>query len=165
MKTNNSILFCFFGNIIIQIFILNQFLFSNWINPYYYIIFILFLPTRKSHLFIILSSFLIGLFIDIGVGTLSSSGPIHALSSLFLGYFRPKYIKLISIREKTLTDLNFDNLSFGRILIYVFVGVIFHHFLLFIFSGLSFANIIISTILSSFFTILIIIFSYYIFKK
>ena len=96
MKTNNSILFCFLGNIFLQVFILNRFLFSNWINPYYYIIFILFLPIRKNYLFIILASFLIGFFVDIGIGTLSTSGPIHAFSSLCLGYFRPKYLKIIS---------------------------------------------------------------------
>ncbi len=165
MKTNNVILFCFFGNITLQIFILNQFLFSNWVNPYYYIIFILFLPTRKSHLFIILSSFLIGLFIDIGIGTLSICGPIHAFSSLCLGYFRPKYLQLISFRENNLNDLNFSNLNFGRILSYLIFGTISHHFILFLFSGLNFINILISTLLSSVFTILLLIFSYYIFKK
>jgi len=162
MKTNNSILFCFFGNIMLQVFILNQFLFSNWINPYYYIIFILFLPAKKNYLFVILSSFLIGLFIDIGSGTLSASGPIHALSSLCLGYFRPKYMKLISIRGN---DLNFYNLSFGRITSYLIFGSIFHHFILFVFSGLSLINLFISTLLSSFFTILLLILSYYIFRK
>ncbi len=162
MKTNNSILFCFFGNIILQVFILNQFLFSNWINPYYYIIFILFLPAKKNYLFVILSSFLIGLFIDIGIGTFSASGPIHALSSLCLGYFRPKYMKLISTREH---DLNFYNLNFGRIISYLIFGTIFHHFILFILSGLSLISLFISTFLSSFFTILLLILSYYIFRK
>ena len=165
MKTNNSILFCFFGNIILQVFILNQFLFSNWINPYYYIIFILFLPTRKNYLFIILSSFLIGLFIDVGIGTLSVNGPIHAVSSLFLAYFRPKYIKLISVRGNNVNDLNFSNLNFWRIISYLIFGTIFHHFMLFTFSGLNFINIFISTLLSAFFTTLLLIFSYYIFKK
>lgn len=165
MKTNNSILFCFFGNIILQIFILNQFLFSNWINPYYYIIFILFLPIKKSSLFIILGSFLIGIFVDIGIGTLSTAGPIHAFSSLLLGYFRPKYIKLISSRGNNLIDFNFNNLSFGRVLTYLTLTTIFHHFILFLFSGLNLKNILISTFLSSLFTIFLLISSYYIFKK
>ena len=162
MKTNNSILFCFFRNIIFQVFILNQFLFSNWINPYYYIIFILFIPVKKNYLFVILSSFLIGLFIDIGLGTMSASGPIHAMSSLCLGYFRPNYIKVISVRGN---ELDFSNLNFSRIILYLICSVFFHHFILFIFSGLSLINILISTLFSSFFTILLIIFSYYIFKK
>lgn len=165
MKTNNSILFCFFGNVIFQIFVLNQFLFSNWINPLYYVIFILFIPTKKSHLFIILSSFLIGLLVDIGTGTLSSSGPIHALSSMILGYFRPKYIKFISTRGNSISELNFNNLNFSRVFFYIIIGVFFHHFLLFIFSGLNFKNILISTFLSSFFTSILLMFSYYIFKK
>jgi len=165
MKTNNSILFCFFGNIILQVYILNQFLFNNWINPYYYIIFILFIPTKKNHLYVVLYSFLIGLFIDIGSGTLTTSGPVHALSSLLLGYFRPKYIKIISIRESNLNDLNFYNLNFGRIISYLFFGTFFHHLTLFIFFGLSFTNILISASFSSFFTILLLTLSYYIFKK
>ncbi len=165
MKTNNSILFCFFGNIILQIFILNQFLFSNWINPYYYIIFILFLPIKKSSLFVILASFLIGVFVDVGTGTLSATGPIHAFSSLFLGYFRPKYIKLISSRGNNLSDFNFNNLSFSKVLTYLIITTISHHFILFLFSGLNLKNVLISTFLSSLFTIFLLISSYYIFKK
>ena len=165
MKTNNDIIFCFFGNVILQVFILNQFLFSNWINPYYYIIFILFLPSKKNHLFIILSSFLIGLFIDVSIGTLSTSGPVHALSSLCLGYFRPKYIQIISVRGSNLNEQSFNNLNFGRIMSYLVFGVLFHHFTLFTLSGLNLINILISTSLSSLFTILLLIFSYYIFKK
>ena len=165
MKKNNSILFCFFGNIILQILILNQFLFSNWINPYYYIIFILFLPIKTRFILVVLSSFLIGIFVDVGSGTLSTTGPIHAFSSLFLGYFRPKYIKLISSRGNNLNDFNFDNLSLGRIVTYLTLTTIFHHFILFLFSGLNLKNVLISTFLSSLFTIFLLISSYYIFKK
>ena len=165
MKHNKTIIFCFFGNIIFQIFILNQFLFSNWINPYYYIIFILFLPPKTKHLFVIISSFLIGLLVDVGSGTLASMGPIHAFSSLLLGYFKPKYLTLIRSRGTNLKDFDFNNVNSLNIILYVTFTTITHHLFLFIFSCLSLINLLISTILSSFFTILLLICSYYIFKK
>ena len=165
MTTNKSILLCFLGSMVFQIYVLNQFLFSGWVNPYYYIIFILFLPAKKNHLFVILSAFLIGICIDIGSGTLNSIGPIHGFGSLCLGYFRHKYIRLISIRGNNLNDFNFYTLDVYRIFFYLSITTLFHHALLFFFSGHSFVNILISTICSSFFTILLLICSYYIFKK
>ncbi len=165
MKNNKSILFCFLGNIIFQIFLLNNFLFSNWINPYYYIIFILFLPPKISHFFLVILSFFIGLCIDVGSGTLTSIGPAHALSSLLLGYLKPRYLSLIKVRSTSLNDVDFNHVNTVSLILYLTLTTIAHHFLLFLFSGLSLINILISTILSSFFTILLLICSYYIFKK
>ena len=106
MKNNKSIIICFFGCFFIQIFILNQFLFNNWINPYYYIVFILFIHPQKNNLFILLTSFLIGISIDLGSSTLTSVGPIHALSCLVLGYLRPNLMKIISSRVNNLNDFH-----------------------------------------------------------
>ena len=165
MKNTNTLITCFFCCWFIQIIIFNQFLFNNWINPYVYILFILFIHPIKGNLFTLLTSFSIGLLIDLGSNTLSDVGPIHGLSCLVLGYFRPNFIKIITSRINNLNDFSFNNLSFGRVFTYIFSCSIIHHFLLFLFSGLQIINILISTLLSSFFTILLLVFSYYIFKK
>ena len=165
MKNNKTLIACFFGCWLIQIIIFNQFLFNNWINPYIYILFILFIHPIKGNLFILMISFSMGLLIDLGSNTLSDVGPIHGLSCLILGYFRPNFIKIISSRTNNLNDFSFNNISFGRVFVYISSCSILHHFLLFLFSGLQIINLLISTLLSSFFTILLLVFSYYIFKK
>ncbi|MBH75928.1 MAG: hypothetical protein CMP68_02030 [Flavobacteriales bacterium] len=165
MKNTKTLIACFFGCWLIQIIIFNQFLFNNWINPYIYILFILFIHPIKGNLFILMTSFSIGLLIDLGSNTLSDIGPIHGLSCLILGYFRPNFMKIISSRTNNLNDFSFNNISFGRVLVYISSCSILHHFLLFLFSGLQIINLLISTLLSSFFTILLLLFSYYIFKK
>ena len=165
MKNNKTLIACFFCGGLIQVIIFNQFLFNNWINPYVYILFILFIHPIKGSLFILMTSFSIGLLIDLGSNTLSDVGPIHGFSCLVLGYFRPNFIKIISSRINNLNAFRFNNLSFGRVFTYILSCCILHHFLLFLFSGLQIINILISTLLSSFFTILLLVFSYYIFKK
>jgi len=165
MKNNKTLIACFFGCWLIQIIIFNQFLFNNWINPYIYILFILFIHPIKGNLFILMISFSMGLLIDLGSNTLSDVGPIHGLSCLILGYFRPNFIKIISSRTNNLNDFSFNNISFGRVFVYISSCSILHHFLLFLFSGLQIINLLISTLLSSFFTILLLLFSYYILKK
>ncbi len=165
MKNTNSVIACFFVCWFIQIIIFNQFLFNNWINPYVYILFILFIHPIKGNLFILMTSFSIGLLIDLGSNTLSDVGPIHGLSCLILGYLRPNFVKIISSRTNNLNDFSYNNISFGRVFTYISSCSILHHFLLFLFSGLQIINILISTLLSSFFTILLLVFSYYIFKK
>ena len=165
MKNNKTLIACFFGCWLIQIIIFNQFLFNNWINPYIYILFILFIHPIKGNLLILITSFSIGLLIDLGSNTLSDVGPIHGLSCLILGYFRPNFIKIISSRTNNLNDFSFNNISFGRVFVYISSCSILHHFLLFLFSGLQIINLLISTLLSSFFTILLLLFSYYILKK
>ena len=58
----------------------------------------------KGNLFILMTSFSIGLLIDLGSNTLSDVGPLHGFSCLVLGYFRPNFIKIISSRINNLND-------------------------------------------------------------
>ena len=149
-----------------QIFILNEFLFSQYINPYLYIILILFFPIQKNRVLLLFYAFLIGLMMDIGSVTFQSYGPVHALATLTLAYCRDKSIKLISIRGDNIQDFDFYHLSFYRLLIYLISGTILHHFLLFYFSYLE--NVFYTfkiTLFSTFFTLILLICSYYIFYK
>ena len=52
--------------LLFQIFVLNEFLFLQYINPYLYIIIILLFPIHLNQVLLLLYSFIIGLIIDIG---------------------------------------------------------------------------------------------------
>ena len=112
------------------------------------------------------SVFIIGLIIDIGSITFQDYGPVHAISSLTLAYFRNYFIRLVSIRGYNIQDFDFHYLNFYRLSLYLISTTIFHHFLLFYFSYLE--NIVYTlkiTFFSAFFTIIILTCSYYIFYK
>jgi len=152
--------------LLFQIFVLNEFLFLQYINPYLYIIIILFFPIQVNKVVLLLYSFMIGLIIDIGSITFQDYGPVHGISSLTLGYFRYRFIRLISIRGYNIQDFDFHYLNFYRLSLYLISTTIFHHFLLFYFSYLE--NIVYTlkiTFFSSFFTIILLTCSYYIFYK
>jgi len=152
--------------IFLQIFVLNEFLFLKYINPYLYIVIILFLPIQTNKVILLLYSFIIGLIIDIGSLTFQDYGPVHAISSLTLAYFRYRFIRIISVRGYNIQDLDLHDLNFYRLILYLISTTIFHHFLLFYFSYLQ--NIFYTlkiTFFSSFFTIIILTCSYYIFYK
>jgi len=152
--------------LIFQIFILNEFLFFQYINPYLYIIIILFEPIQTNKIKLLLYGFIIGLIIDIGSVTFQDYGPVHAISTLTLAYFRYRFIRLISVRGYNIQDFEFNYLNFYRLNLYLLSATIFHHFLLFYFSYLS--NLFFTlkiTFFSSLFTIVMLICSYYIFYK
>jgi len=152
--------------LIFQILVLNEFLFSQYINPYLYITIILFLPIQINRIKLLLYGFFIGLIIDIGSITFQDYGPVHAIATLTLAYFRFRFIRLISIRGYNIQDLDFNHLSFYRLSLYLFTTTIFHHFLLFYFSYLE--NIFYTlkiTFFSGFFTIILLTCLYYIFYK
>ena len=152
--------------IFFQIFVLNEFLFLQYINPYIYIGIILFLPIQTNKVILLLYSFVIGLIIDIGSITFQDYGPVHAISSITLAYFRYRFIRIISVRGYNIQDIDLHYLSFYRLSLYIVSTTIFHHFLLFYFSYLQ--NIFYTlkiTFFSSFFTIIILTCSYYIFYK
>tara|TARA_Y100001968_G_C19284778_1_gene681085 strand:+ start:438 stop:932 length:495 start_codon:yes stop_codon:yes gene_type:complete len=149
-----------------QVFVLNEFLFLQYINPYYYIILILFAPIQMNPVLLLFYAFTVGLLIDIGSITFQSYGPVHALATLMLAYFKNNFIKLISIRGDNIYDFDFNNLSFYRLFLYLAASICFHHFFLFYFSYLETVFYTLKiTLFSGFFTTVFLICSYYIFYK
>jgi len=152
--------------ILSQIFILNEFLFFEYINPYIYIIAILFLPIQYNKVLIIVYGFVLGLIIDLGSVTFQNIGPVHAISTLTLAYFRNHFVRIISVRGYNIQEFDFKYLNFYRLNLYLISATFFHHFLLFSFSYLE--NIFYTfkiSLFSSFFSITFLMSLYYIFYK
>ena len=144
----------FFWVILLQIFILNNLQFSGYINPYYYIIFILFLPNKINKSLSLILSLLVGLSIDMFSNTHGS----HAFSCVLIGY-----LKIIWTR-KTIQDsdetFDFFHRDIRRFIGFVLPFILIHHGTLFFLERFSFREIIPIiklTISSSFFTLILFI--------
>ncbi|MDX9908243.1 MAG: rod shape-determining protein MreD [Mariniphaga sp.] len=152
--------------VLVQVLFLNQVQFSGYINPYFYIVFVLLLPLSTPRYLLLLLGFLIGLTIDI----FSDSLGIHAAATVLIAYIRPFVIRVISTREEDRND--FPGLlqnKFGWFFSYVTILVLAHHFVLFYLEYFTFSHFfytLLKVIFSSVFTIFIIVLSQFlIFRK
>lgn len=152
--------------VLVQVLFLNQVQFSGYINPYFYIVFVLLLPLSTPRYLLLLLGFLIGLTIDI----FSDSLGIHAAATVLIAYIRPFVIRVISTREEDRND--FPGLlqnKFNWFFSYVTILVLAHHFVLFYLEYFTFSHFfytLLKVIFSSVFTIFIIVLSQFlIFRK
>ena len=165
MNKNLYFLFLFVGLVISQALIFDNILLFGHVNPYLYIAFVIFFPLSEKRFWILLLSFLLGLSIDF----FSDSGGIHAFATLFIGYLRLFVIKVIF--NKTPIDYQLFSLyeeSFGKVFNYVLILTLIHHLILFSFANFSFNNydvVLLNTLLSTTFTLILFFLGSYIFRK
>mgnify|MGYP005840767533 CR=1 FL=1 len=156
----------FFVLIFLQVYVLNNILFFNLINPYIYIYFILLLPFELPPLIITLLSFLMGISIDLFSGTIA----LHAFASTIAGYLRPYILKLFSphdgYEKNTAPTIAFYNLRWW-IKYSLFITMI-HHSVLFFTETFHFHHIFFTfakILASSTLTIVLMILLQYFFHK
>ena len=148
-----------------QVFILNNINFLGYINPYLYVLFVFVFSVNKNRFPLLLSAFLYGLLVDL----FSDSGGIHAFSLLFVAYIRLLFIK--AIFQKSDTDLSLFKLKsepFGKVFNYVVILTVIHHFILFSlanFSVQNFSDVLLNTLFSSVFTLILYFFGTFIFSR
>mgnify|MGYP006141408913 FL=1 len=146
-----------------QIILFDQIGFLKYINPYPYILFILLYPVNGNKSGLILASFLLGLLMDM----FSDSGGVHAASCITLAYFRPSFFKFsfgLSYEYQTV-KIN-DRLTPERFS-FLLISILTHHLVLFILEIFKFSfvfDILLRTLLSSLFTLLLCIIIIYLFK-
>ncbi|WP_369047887.1 rod shape-determining protein MreD [Tenacibaculum sp. UWU-22] len=164
MNKTAEIIFLFFFLLFLQVFILNKILFLGYINPYLYIAFVFLYPLKENKTSLLISAFLLGLCVDF----FSNSGGIHAFATVFIAYIRSYLIH--PIFRKSPADYPFFNLRlepFGKVFNYVSILTIIHHFLLFSLANFSFqnyVNVLINTLFSSIFTLILFFLGDYIFR-
>ena len=151
--------------VFLQAFVLNNILFLGYVNPYLYIAFVFLYPLKKNRFSFLLLSFALGLSIDF----FSDSGGIHAFSLVTIAYLRLFFIRVFL--NKFEVDYPFFKLNlepFGKKFNYIVTLTVLHHFLLFSFANFSFQNmshVILNTLYSSAFTLILYFLSIYIFSK
>jgi rod shape-determining protein MreD len=147
--------------------VFNNIDFSGYINPYVYVLFILLLPFTVPRLILLISAFLIGLIIDLFMGTPG----VHSSATVLMAFARPSVMALFSPREGYQSGTYPRLTQFGAewFVKYTVMLVLIHHFTLFyleVFSFNHFFNTLFRAFLSSVLTSLIIIFSqFFVFRK
>lgn len=149
----------FVGLVLAQTLIFNQIQFSGYVNPYIYVLFILLLPLSTPRYLLLLLGFAIGLVVDIFM----DSPGVHAAATVFIAWMRQPVIRLISNREEDRNDYpGLKQNKFGWFLSYVSILVFLHHLVLFyieVFSFSNFAGTFFRALLSSVFSIFVLVLS------
>ena len=159
----NSLLFI--GLILAQVIVLNNINFLGYINPFLYILFVIVFPLRRDRGLILILSFLLGLSIDF----FSDSGGVNAAATVFIAYLRLPLIK--GLTRKTEIDFplfKIIKLPFLKLLSFIAIITLTHHLLLFSLEYFKFTEILTilsRTIITSIFTIILLIFSLILLNK
>lgn len=165
MNKTIYIAFLFVFLLFLQVLVLNNILFLGYVNPYIYVAFVFLYPLNENRFPFLSLAFLLGLCIDFFTDT----GGVNAFSLLFIAYIRLFFIK--SIFKKNPSDYLLFTLNkqpFGKVFNFVSILTVIHHFILFSlinFSFYNFSNVLINTLLSSIFTLLLYFLGTFIFRR
>ena len=164
LNFKNTVRFIFL--VLFQVLILNHINLSGFINPYFYIYFILLLPFATPKWLLLVSAFVIGISIDFFSNTMG----INAAASVMMAFARPFVIKAIStgteyeVGERP----SLKNQDIKWFVYYCVILIVIHHFVLFyleIFRFREFFTTFLRVILSSAFTFLLVMLSEYLFYQ
>lgn len=161
---NNT--FRFIALILLQVLVLNNVQLHGTINPQFYILFILLLPIEIPTWALLLLSFGLGLSIDLFTDTLG----MHAAACTFAGFIRPSVIGLLTPRG------GYENQPVPRVkelgikwfATYVTLIIVGHHLMLFYVEVFRWSEFFITfwrALVSSFFTVILVILSQYLFAR
>ncbi|NOR87820.1 MAG: rod shape-determining protein MreD [Bacteroidales bacterium] len=148
----------FFLVILFQVLVFNNIQFSGYINPYFYLLFILLLPIKTPAWLSLISAFALGYTIDI----FSQSPGLHASASVFIAFIRPYVIRSVKSSGEINQDLepSLSNMGFRWFISYALLLILFHHFFYFFLEVFRFSNFLDTfyrVIISSFTTFITII--------
>jgi len=152
----------FFFLIIFQVLILNHINLGGYINPYFYIYFILLLPFSTPRWMLLVLSFILGIGIDIFTNTIG----LNAAACVLMGFARPFVVSAISSGPESLIGdtPSLRNQGMKWFLYYAIILVLVHHISLFyleIFRITEFFSTFIRILLSSIFTLMLVLISEY----
>lgn len=146
--------------VLLQALILNNIQLSGFINPYLYILFIIWLPIDMPKGLVMLISFALGLSIDI----FSNTYGMHASASVFLAFLRPYVLNIMAPRDGYESNQNIGINDFGILWFLVFASILTlaHHLFLFfveVFRFNDFFSTLGRAILSTIITLILILIS------
>jgi hypothetical protein len=150
----------------IQVLIIKNIELGRFINPFIYVLFIIVLPFETPKWLLLFSAFAIGITIDMFYDTAG----MHAAACVFIAYIRPGVLKLFSPRDgyEFGTQPTIQYLGIPWFLSYSAILIILHHLILFyieVFRFSEFFSTLFRVIISSIFTILLVVISQYLFNR
>lgn len=152
--------------LILQILVFNNIQFSGYINPFFYVLFILLLPFETPKWLMLISAFLLGLTVDF----FGHSYGMHAAASVFIAFIRPNVIRLIQSNKEIEPGIlpTVGHMGFAWFMSYASIMVLIHHFIYFyleVFRLSDFLTTFYRVIYSSIATLIVIIAEQYLFFK
>ncbi len=153
--------------ILVQVLLLDNVLLGGYLNPYFYVLFILLMPFETPRWMLLVAGFFLGLSIDLFTNTLG----MHTAATVLISFIRPWVLSMFAPRDGYEPD------TFPRIYYYGFrwfagyatILTFMHHLALFyieVFHFQYFFNTLLRVVLSTALTTSTIILSqYFIFRK
>ena len=117
----------FLAVLMLQILVMDRILLFGFANPLMYCYFILLYPLSGNRVWLIVSSFALGLGVDI----FNDTGGAHAAASVFLAWIRPTLLNFSFGVSYQYNTVKIANAPMGQQLIFVLSAVILHHLVLF----------------------------------
>lgn len=144
--------------ILVQILVLNNIQFSGYVNPYLYIIFILWLPIETPKWALLLIATALGISVDIFSDTLG----MHTSACIFMAFCRPTVLQLLAPRDgyEINQQPSIQSFSFTWFLGYASLLTLLHHLFLFfveVFRFSDFFSTLGRILASSFFSLILIL--------
>lgn len=126
--------------VFVQVFILNEVPpLHQFIIPYVYFLFILWLPFNTNRILLLLIAFVLGLSIDYFAGTIG----LHAAPCVLIAYLRPFLLNLLIPQDTT--QQNYDepsikSMGWAPYALYIGLLTFFHHVLLVLIEWMQFGD-------------------------
>jgi len=152
--------------VLVQVLIIKNIELGRFINPFLYVLFIIVLPFETPKWLLLTSAFLLGISIDMFYDTAG----MHAAATVFMAYIRPGVLKLFSPRDgyEFGTQPTIQYLGIPWFLSYAGILISLHHLVLFyieVFRFSEFFSTFFRVIVSSIFTILLVVVTQYLFNR
>jgi rod shape-determining protein MreD len=147
----------------VQIIIFNNMNFLGYISPFPYLLFIILYPVNGNKSGLLIASFFLGLIMDM----FSNSGGIHTTACILLAYFRPYIFKFSFGLSYEYQTVRLNDVLTPERFSFILMSVVIHHLILFVLEAFQFSfilDVLLRTLLSSVFTILICIIIIYLIK-
>ena len=147
----------------VQIIIFNNMNFLGYISPYPYILFIILYPVNGNKSGLLFASFLLGIIMDM----FSNSGGVHTTACLVLAYYRTYLFKFSFGLSYEYQTVKLNDVLTPERFSFILLSVLIHHLILFVLEAFQISfifDILIRTLLSTIFTIIICIIIIYLIK-
>lgn len=150
----------------VQVLIINNIELGRFINPFIYVLFIIGLPFETPKWLLLVSAFIMGITVDM----FDDTAGMHAAACVFIAYIRPTVLKLFSPRDgyEFGTQPSIQYLGVPWFLSYSTILIVLHHLVLFyieVFRFSEFFSTFLRVIISSAFTVLLVVISQYLFHR
>jgi len=149
--------------VLLQVLVLNEVLFSAYINPFLYVLLIISLPLKTPKWFLLSYAFLLGFSIDLFSGSLG----FHSTATILIAFVKP-FISKITIPHNILgesDEITLKKVGTKSFITFSLFLILIHNSCLFIIEHLSFNLALSGKILASSVATLIIVLITQLFKQ